>query len=234
MATSSGSSATDSTNTSPAEQLKAALATADSTVTQGIQNLQSVHQARLAQATRTVVALTAQYGADDPRVKTAEAAVTVRNTTIARISMVRQQLAAPAIQIAQAGWALQGRVLDAQLQPVARFTVFLVDANKEFLQQYGFAYTDNTGYFLLNYPGGAASSAAVPQLFLEVVDTQANPVYLSATPFVPVPGTASFQNIVLPVGGQPIGDPPAAIRAVAMPGKKTKPQPGTPPSPSKS
>jgi len=133
MATSSGSSATDSTNTSPAEQLKAALATADSTVTQGIQNLQSVHQARLAQATRTVVALTAQYGADDPRVKTAEAAVTVRNTTIARISMVRQQLAAPAIQIAQAGWALQGRVLDAQLQPVARFTVFLVDANKEFL-----------------------------------------------------------------------------------------------------
>ena len=149
-----------------------------------------------------------------------QASVTATNTTIARVSMVRQQLAVPAVQVTAAGWALQGRVLDAQLQPTAKFTVFLVDANKTFLQQYGFAYTDDTGYFLLNYAGDAAPEAGVRrQFFIEVVNTDANPVYLSSTAFQPVLGTASFQNIVLPAGGQPIGDPTPEIRAVALPGQ---------------
>ncbi len=225
MATTSGST----TDNSSADQLKSALATADSKVAQGIQNLQSVHQARLAQANRTVAVLKAQYGADDPRVKTAEAAVAARTTTIGRISMVQQQLAVPAVQVAAAGWALQGRVLDSNLQPLPRFTVFFVDADKDFLKQYGFAYTDATGYFLLNYAGGDSPTAAAPQLFLEVADTQANPVYLSATPFTPVAGATSFQNVVLPPAGQPIGDPTEAIRAVAMPGRQTKPKSGGPP-----
>src|SRR5260370_17209697 len=92
MATTSGST----TDNSSADQLKSALATADSKVAQGIQNLQSVHQARLAQANRTVAVLKAQYGADDPRVKTAEAAVAARTTTIRRISICPPPLPAPA------------------------------------------------------------------------------------------------------------------------------------------
>jgi len=227
MATTTGSTA----DSSSADQLKSALANADTTAAQGIQNLQSVHQARLAQANRTVAALTAQYGADDPRVKTAQAAVAARTTTIGRISMAQQQFAAPAVQVAPAGWALQGRVLDSNWKPLARFTVFLVDSNKDFLQQYGFTYTDATGSFTLNFAGTDAPAAAVPDLFVEVVDTQANPVYLSATPFVPLVGAATFQNIVLSPGNQPIGDPTDAIRAVAIPNQPTKPTPqGTPPA----
>jgi hypothetical protein len=111
-----------------------------------------------------------------------------------------------------------------------------VDGSKAFLPHYGFAYTDDTGYFVLNYAGDAGQApasdkapasgqaAALPQLFVEVVDTNANPVYLSSTPFQPVLGTAIFQDIVLPAGGQPIGDPPQAIRDIAMPGKSTKPR----------
>ena len=214
-----------------AEQLKTTLSTADNSVNQGIQNLGLVHQARLSQATRTVAALTAQYGASDPRVQAAQAAVTATKTTIARVAMVRQQAAAPAVQVAKAGWALQGHVFDAQLQPAARFTVFLVDPNKTFLQQYGFSYTDDTGYFVINYGGGQAPSFS--QLFIEVANTDANPVFLSSTPFQPVLGAASFQNIVLPAGGQPIGDPPAAIRAVALPNKEAqaKPKPAKTPKP---
>ncbi len=217
MATTSG----NTTDNSSAYQLKSALTTADTTVVQGIQILQSVHQARLAQANRTVAALKAQYGADDPRVKTSEAAVAASTTTIGRISMVQQQLVVPAVQVAPAGWALQGRVLDSNLQPLARFTVFVVDANKDFLKQYGFAYTDAMGNFALNYAGDATGAATAP-LFIEVVDTQAYPVYLSPTQFVPIPGASSFQNIVLAPGSQPIGDPTDAIRSVAMPGTNVK------------
>jgi hypothetical protein len=115
-----------------------------------------------------------------------------------------------------------------------------MDGTKAYQQQYGFAYTDATGYFLISYAGdsnttGAASVAAgpVPQLFVEVADTKANPVYLSSIAFQPVLGTASFQNIVLPAGGQPIGDPPEAIKKIALPQQPAQAQPGEPPQSSK-
>lgn len=231
MDTTPGSNETNtSTATQATEQLKTALGSADSSVNQGIQSLGLVHQARLSQASRTVAALTAQYGASDPRVQAAQASVAVTKTTIARVSMVRQQVAVPAVQVAATGWALQGLVLDAQLQPAAKFTVFLVDAKKAFLPQYGFSYTDDTGYFLINYAGGQAPAATATQFFVEIANTDADPVYLSSTAFQPVPGTASFQNIVLPAGGQPIGDPPQAIRDVALPGTAVSAQPVTKPS----
>jgi hypothetical protein len=150
------SGATTTTNPNPsqaAEQFTATLTAADGNVTQGLQTLQRVHQARLSLAKRTLAALTAQYGANDPRVKAAQAAVTAKTTTIGKISLVRQQLTAPQVQVNKAGWALQGRVVDATLQPAARFTVFLVDGTKTYQQQYGFAYTDATGYFLISYAG---------------------------------------------------------------------------------
>jgi hypothetical protein len=98
--------------------------------------------------------------------------------------------------------------------------VFLADAEKAYQRAYGFAYTDNTGYFLLNYPGPASADrqAPAPQLFLEVADAKAQPVYLSTTPFQPAPGTVTYQNVILPSGDQPIGNPPNPIRKTAMPG----------------
>jgi len=254
MDTTSNSNATNTTETSAstasqaAERLKTTLSTADSNVNQGIQTLGLVHQARLAQASRTVAALTAQYGASDPRVKVAQASVTAIKTTIGRVSVVKQQLAAPVVQVAATGWALQGYVLDANYQPQAKFTVYLAGANHEFLKPYGFAYTDATGYFLLNYPGdsgeavtgaqtvlGAQAGHTVqagqtPQLFVAAVNSDAMPVYLSATAFQPVLGTATFQNIILPAGGQTLGDPNQPIRAVAFPGKDAEAQTGAPPS----
>jgi hypothetical protein len=201
-----------------AGQLKTTLACADDAVTQGVLNLQLVHQARLAQAKRTLAVLTAQYGATDPRVAAAQAGVAAINTTIGRVAMIGQQLAAPAVQVATNGWALQGRVVDAQLNAAVGFTVFLVDAEKTFVQSYGFAYTNANGYFVLSFAGATdEESTGTGSLFIEVADTSANPIYLSDTPFQPVLGTASFQNIVLATGTQPIGDPPAAIRAVAIP-----------------
>ncbi len=232
---SSNETNTATTASQAAEQIKTTLSTADSSVNQGIQTLGLVHQARLSQASRTVAALTAQYGASDPRVKVAEASVTATQTTIARVSMVKQQLAAPVVQVAKTGWALQGYVLDPQNNPMPKFTVFLVDANHEFLKQYGFAYSDDKGYFLMNYPGDSAGAAAgqapaTPQLFIAAVNADAMPVYLSSTAFQPVLGTATFQNIIVPAGGQTLGDPTSAIRAVAFPGKDASAPAGTTPA----
>jgi hypothetical protein len=225
-------------------ELTAALASADSTAAERVQNLQWVHQARASQLSRTAAGLKAQYGADDPGVKAAEAEVAAATVAAARVSMLHQQLTTADPQVAKNGWALHGRVYRpvphtetiihtshvTQLQPVSGFTVFLVDATKTYQRAYGFAYTDDTGYFLLQYAGPDSASQeksqtaahAAPQLFIEIANKKALPVYVSATPFQPAEGAAAYLKITLPEGDQPIGDPPPEIRDTALPAQKKK------------
>jgi len=222
--TPSGTNPTDTTSTVSQirSELASTLASADSSAAERVQNLKLVHQARLAGLSRTAATLKAQLGPDDPRVKSAEAAVAASSTTVARVSIAHQQLTTPVPQASKDGWVLQGRVFDASLQPVSGFTVFLVDAQKTYQQLYGFAYTDATGYFLLNFAGTQSTPPAnpAPQLFLEIADAKAQPVFLSTTPFQPALGTVTYQNVTLPSGDQPIGDPPPNIRGIAIPEKK--------------
>jgi hypothetical protein len=217
-------------------QIASNLAAADDVAAQRVQTLAWVHQARAAQLSRTAASLKAKYGPNDPGVKSTEAAVTAANATAAQIAVVHHQVTTADPQISANGWALHGRVFDAQLAPRSGYTVFLVDSAKSYQRAYGFAYTDPTGYFLLNYPAPAEASgqtpaaasgqtpseaapqaATTPELFVEVADTKARPVFLSTTAFQPIIGGATYQNVVLPAGQQPIGDPPPEIRRVAMP-----------------
>jgi hypothetical protein len=191
-----------------------------------------VHQARLSQLSRALADAKAQYPPDSPEVKTAEAAVAATTQTVGQVSSVHQQLNTPDPAVAAGGWALHGRVFDSTWKPVSAFTVFLVDPQKAFQQDLGFSYTDDTGYFLINYPGpqstsrkAASASAQLPQLFIEIADTNAEPVYLSDTAFQPVTGGATYQNIVLPAGNRPIGDPPKEIRDIALPKQQRRKSP---------
>ena len=211
-------------------QVTSNLASADNIAAQRVQTLMWVHQARAAQLSRTAATLKAQYGPNDPGVKSAEAAVAVANADAARVAVVHQQVTTPEPQVAPSGWALHGRVFDPELKPVSGFTVFLVDAAKAYQAAYGFAYTDDTGYFLLNYTGSdpasrdksATATQDQPELFVEITDSKARPVYLSPTAFQPVLGSATYQNIILPADDQAIGAPPAQIRKVALPKRKKK------------
>jgi hypothetical protein len=231
MATSSGATGANSMDSASQladlkQQVGAALASADTRASETVENLQLIHKARLSGLTRAAAAAAAQYGSGSPEAKQAEAAVAVTLDTVARISVVHQQLTTQPPEVSSSGWVLQGRVFDAQLQPVSGYTVFLVDAVKAYQQAYGFAYTDETGYFALNYTGtaentlGETQATAAAQLFIEVANRNALPVYLSTTALQLALGSISYQNIVLPSGEQPIGDPPEAIRNIALPPKK--------------
>ena len=200
------------------ETAAAALASADAGSSQTLLNLKMVHHARLSQLQRAAATLKKQLGPDDPSVKAAEAAVRVGSAKIARISVVHQELDTPPPQVAAEGWALQGRVYSSDLKPHAKYTAFLVDGQKTYQEAYGFVYTDDTGYFLFNV-GGAKTT---PPLFLAMTNTKGEPVYLSTTPFQPTPGSATYQSVTLPSGAQPLGDPPQAIRDIALPSRKSK------------
>jgi hypothetical protein len=196
--------------------VSASLTAADSTSSQSMQTLGLVHQARLAQLTRTAAIIEAQYGATSKQAIAAQAAVTTSKVTVARLAVVNHQVVATAPQVAAKGWALYGHIYNSQLQPATAYTVFLVDEQNAYQSAFGFAYTGSDGSFHINYQGSANESAAV-KLFLEIANNKAQPVYLSTTAFVPKIGAATYQDVTLPSGEPVIGDPPAEIRAIAMP-----------------
>ena len=233
-----GSSTTSPTVAEINNTVASELSSADSTASQGVQILSNINQARLAQRTRAAASITARFGASSPQAIAAEAAVTASKATVARVAIINQQVSAATPQVSATGWALYGHVYNAQLQPVSAYTVFLVDAKKAYQSAYGFSYTDSTGYFLISFAGDPASpqspthessqpasaaSQALPQLFMEIANSNALPVYLSTTAFQPTLGTATYQNITLPAGEAPIGDPPPEIRRIALPPTQRNP-----------
>ncbi len=215
-------SSTDISQASPAQlnaAITTALGTADAGGSQSIHNLTLIHSARLSQLKRTAATLKQQYGASDPNVKAAEAAVAAGTARVARMAAVHQQAATPVPPVSATGWALQGRVFNSMLQPVQHLTVFLVDDTKTFQKEYGFAYTDSTGYFLINFAGSApGNQTSPPQLYIEIVNASGKPIYISAEIFAPAAGSTTYLNITLPAGEKPIGNPPPAIRGGAIPG----------------
>ena len=224
-----GAATVDSPPTAVTSDAATALSAADSVASQRIQSISLVRQARLAQLTRTAASIATNYGAKSAHATAVQAAVTSSKTIVARVAIVKDQVSTAAPKVAANGWAVYGHVYNAQLQPVSAYTVFLVNAQNTYQQTYGFAYTDDTGYFVISYAPakkrreeqaekrGEAEAEAFPPLFLEVVNTKAQPVYLSTAPFQPTLGSATYQNVTLPAGEAPIGDPPTAIRNIAIP-----------------
>jgi len=205
--------------------VKTALAGADSNASTAVTNLKLVHQARVTQLNRAAVALKARFGAADARTVAAQSALAAQTRIAAQVSVASQQAATPAPTVAAGGWALHGRVYDEQLKPSARLTVYLVDHAKTYQQQYSFAYTDATGYFLINYAPPAGQDAPATPLYAAIANAKGEPVYVSATAFQPAANVATYQNISLSAGKKPLGDPPPEIRQVAIP-----PQAGKTPS----
>ncbi|HEY2472706.1 MAG TPA: hypothetical protein VGI45_33285 [Terracidiphilus sp.] len=222
--------------------LQTAVDAADGSSAETLGNITLIHQARLSRMQRNFAELK-NAGASTDTLQQAQAAINTSNTRIAQLSALQQQAATPAPTVSPNGWALQGRVLGDSLAPVGQLTVFLVDGNKVWQREYGFAYTDNTGYFLINYPGegsskpddaksstaqkskakeAAGAPASTPELFLEIANAQRKPIYLASDAFSPALGSTTYQTISLPAGQKPIGDPPAELKSTAIPPREKK------------
>ena len=204
-------------------QVASTLGTADSNVAQSVQALSQVHQARLALQTRIAAGVVTQFGANSAQAQAAQATVANTKLVVARIAVVRSQISIVTPQVPANGWVLYGHVFDANLNPVSAYTIFFVDDLNAYQAAYGFAFTAGDGSFQLSFQG-SANATAVPQLFLEVVNDKAMPVYLSTTAFQPKSGSPTYQDITLPAGEPILGDPPNEIRAIAMPDTANAPQ----------
>ena len=213
--------------------LGAALGASDDGVAQAIRNLGMVQQARVTQLAREAAALK-QDGADDAELQTAETALGAAKARTAAINVAYLEANTPAPEVTEGGWVLHGRVFDADRQPAPGLTVFLVDQAKQFQEQFGYAFTDATGYFQIAYAGEAQgrTSKDIP-LFVTVSNAKRQTVYLGTDPFKPEPGSTTYQNIFQQAGGAPLGDAPRQASAPKIARTKKK-KTGVPPSKKKS
>lgn len=211
-------SATDQSSiTSVADEISTALQSSDEQTASSLQTLSLVHQARTSQLTRYTAAVTTHFGSGSPEATTAQTAVTASQALAVRSDVVNRQLSTAAPIVPAGGWVLHGRVYDAQAGPVAAQTVFLADQQSAFQSEYGFAYTDDTGYFALTADAPDTSSPAVvstPALYLAVSNQKRQPVYFNSTSFEPTPDTATYMNIYLGAGDLPLGAPPRGASAL--------------------
>jgi hypothetical protein len=219
------SKAAQTTSSQVMSEVASAVTNADTNVSQAVQNLGLVHQARVTQLTRTAATISARYGASSSQAEAANAAVTSAQAVNAKLSLLQKRVTLVAPPAPATGWAVYGHIYHSALKPAAAFTVFFVDEQNAYQANIGFAYTTADGSFQLSYTP-EANAANVP-IYFEVVNDKAQPVYLSGSAFQPQVGAANYLDVTLPAGEPVLGDPPAAIRAVAMPrakGKEPAPQ----------
>jgi len=211
MATTQANSASGS---QLSDKLNATLTNAGTATQSGLNGVALVHQARLAQQQRYAAALEKEYGAQDAGTLAAQAMVAATKLVMAKVNVAQQQASTPSLPLSADEWALQGRVYDANSNPLARLTVFLVDDQKIWLQQNGFSYTDQTGYFVLK--GTTSTEAKAGAMYIEIASDQGLPIFLDSASFTPVNGQAVYKSITL-ASQTPIGDPPRSIRELGIP-----------------
>lgn len=75
-------------------------------------------------------AATATYGANSTEATAASQVVTTAQAKTGQLQILNQKASTPKPTVASTGWALHGRVYDANVNPQEGYTVFLADEQK--------------------------------------------------------------------------------------------------------
>lgn len=135
----------------------------DPQATQQFTGLAQVRQARVNQLTREAALLTKVYGAKNSGVLDVQATLANQQAVAVKLGVVRDTISVTAPTVPLGGWVLYGHVRNADLTPAPQYTVFLADQNHSWITDYGYAFTDPTGYYVLTYdPSGLTPSVTPP------------------------------------------------------------------------
>jgi hypothetical protein len=208
-----GSTSTTSAATAAATQIQStSTATTDAQTALQYTGLTQIRQARANQLQRQVTSLTQAYGANDPRVVAAQAALANQQTFASRLGLVQTDTSTTAPTAPANGWVIYGRVLNADNSPAPQLTVFLADETRAWLQQYAYAFTDQTGYFTLS-SSSLGYQAQTFSVYLEVSNSACKLMYIDSSPMSIAVGASISRDIVLsanvPLGTAPC-EPSAA------------------------
>jgi cell division septation protein DedD len=95
-------------------------------------------------------------------VATLQSSIQSQQLSLTALNAVSTQVTTPAPTVPANGWVVYGRITDTNSQPIPKLTVSLTDQERTWQRQYGYAFTDATGYFALTYAPAAATTGAAP------------------------------------------------------------------------
>jgi|ERR1700688_554727 len=189
----------------------------DSQTAQQFTGLAQIRQARVNQLQREATSLTKAYGANDPGVQAVQASLKNEQTFASRLGVVSTTTSLTPPVAPANGWVIYGQVRNADLTPAPQLTVFLADEARAWLRKYAYAFTDETGYFTLNYAPPATARTARQTVagepgslsaYLEVSNPTCKLMYLDASTMSIAVGAVVYRDIVLSAD-VPLGTPPS-------------------------
>ncbi len=144
--------------------------------------------------------LTVKLGADHPRVKKLASRLAYRNKMMADLE---EETARARIKVAALGantWMVHGVVLDKNRKGKSGLTVALFDAQGKWRQEFGFACTDDQGYFAISYPQPGKTRGEVSgsqPFYLQVLDQNHKTLLKDPTPLQLTLGQVYYRRLVL-------------------------------------
>jgi hypothetical protein len=195
------------------------LANADSTRAAALSRLQQLLAARANHSDREQTRLAHGGSAGDPVVLELQTQV-ARDRQLARLLAVEvDRVNARVPVIAKDGWAVYGFVWNAQWEGQPNLTVAIYDVSGTWMRQFGYARTDNKGYFALpskstavqtNIAGETSRSSVALSLVMHVINQSRTTLFIDKTPLTLTPGTVEYRPIILDTTS-PSGPPRGGI-----------------------
>ncbi len=200
--------------------------------------LTQIRQARANQLTRVVTNFSQIYGAKDPRTVAAQTLAHRRTDVLyAPGPGAEHHCDSPPPTAPANGWVIYGKVLNSDGSAASQLTVFLADSTRAWLQQYAYAFTDQTGYYTLtSAPSAEAASsgrkthrvaaAAALSAYLQISNAACKLMFVDAAPMSIFTGAAIRRDIRLSAQGS-VGAPPcdSAAPSQTPPAKQTPAKP---------
>jgi hypothetical protein len=145
--------------------------------------------------------LAAKLGAEHPRVTQLASRLAYRTRMMADLEeeSARAAIKTPARE--PDTWMVHGVVLDKNRKGKPGLTVGLFEASGKWRREFGYACTDERGYFALMYPRAGTPRAEIPgaqPLYLQVSDQEYRTLLKDTVPLYPALGQVQYRRLVLP------------------------------------
>jgi len=166
----------------------------------GLRRLETVQAIRHDAATRERSRLAAKYGEEHSKVKKLDERLTYDAGVSKELSVEieRAGIKVPSFDVNT--WMVHGRVLNSEGKGMSGLTVSLYDKEKNWVEELGYACTDDRGYYAIRYkvdPKEKSRVAESQELFLTVTDSQFKVLHRETEPVFVVIGQIDFRLIVM-------------------------------------
>ena len=190
-----------------AQQLDQSIAGADTHRADELDHLRVIREARTGGMEREAARLTAKLGPDDPRVAALTNAIEINREVVSNLT-IEVDRARTIVPGDENSWILHGYVRDQNLKGVAGLTVAPYDEKPVWVEQLGFACTDEKGYFRLTARDIAGLNRSV---FVRVLNSGAF-LYADTSELKPELGRVDYREITLSADAR-VCTPPGDVSA---------------------